>query len=120
MSTTTKKRPREKRARRSAGEARTFDHVSEASFGQICEAIQERAGEGVYPDCDCQPYRDVFTFGRWLDQGMAVRKGERALKISSFVKRDPKPGQDPTEERLIPKTLCLFCRCQVSEKEAPQ
>lgn len=95
-------------------EAIDFDHVSSRSALQIIEAIFARAATGQYPSCPCQPYRDVFTYERWKAQDYQVRRGEKSLRISSFRPIDV--GEELPEgkrRKLIPKTLALFCRCQV-------
>ena len=100
-----------------SSEATHFQGVSKASFLQVQEAISTRAAAGVHPHCLCSPYEEVFTFNRWKAQGLSVKKGEKALRISSFVPVELKDRSSETERqtRLIPRELCLFCRCQVEE-----
>ena len=67
--------------------------------------------------CDCEPYEDVFTFNRWKAQGFIVRKGEKAHRITIFIDKEvEKTKADGTKEikvKRIPRTVCVFCRCQV-------
>ncbi len=46
--------------------------------------------------CDCEPYRDILTAGRWRALGSAIRKGEHAVAHGGKY-----------------KTIPLFCRCQL-------
>lgn len=124
MTTATHKR-RTQRPRRNAEQAQSFSHQSLASEVQVAEAIAERAAAGVHPDCACLPYEDVFTYRRWEEQGMAVQKGEKAMKIATHVRMGGKVNEETGEEeggRLYPRIVCLFCRCQtkeVTEKPTP-
>ena len=48
-------------------------------------------------DCDCRPYVDILTAGRWRALGAHVKSGEHAnLRVGRF-------GNTP-----------IFCRCQVA------
>src|SRR4051794_38621055 len=84
----------------SAAEARTFDGISTNSAAQVLIALDERKETGIYPDCACEPYEDTFTFERWKAQGKQVRRGEKALRISSWIapkrrgERDDANGDD--------------------------
>lgn len=98
-------------------EARSFDRVSPRSYVQVDAQLS----------CDCKPYDDVYTFKRWIAQGFCVRKGEKAIKLQTFVegKRSaPDAGDSDAEVRregerpyLVARTLSVFCRCQVKELE---
>lgn len=131
MTTTTQRRPaksrgsaRVRRPQMTAGEATDFVRISLRSACIIEEAIKERREAGCYPGCRCEPYDDVFTFARWRAQGYFVRKGEKSLRLATWVPiagtAPPAPveeGADPPatvgRPRLKPKTTFLFCRCQV-------
>ena len=64
--------------------------------------------------CGCEPYEDVYTFGRWIAQGYCVRKGEHAIKIP-VVRTVEKEGEDG-ETKLVRMfgNGAVFCRCQVA------
>lgn len=67
-------------------------------------------------DCGCEPYRDVFTFRRWLAQGFGVQKGQKAVRlalVSTGTKTDEETGEITTFRRL--GSSAVFCRCQVRE-----
>ena len=38
--------------------------------------------------CGCEPYKDVFTYNRWLALGYQVQRGERSIKIPVIVERE--------------------------------
>ena len=115
---------RTKRPRHTAAEAQSFDTYSPASIAQVQDAIDARAEDGIHEDCQCQPYIDTFVIGRWADQGYLVKKGEKALRISTFAKTGGKfeaeneAGEKEERDRLRAVTAKLFCRCQVWTRAA--
>lgn len=121
MSTATKSRKSRgpKRPAMTADEARAFHGVSLMSYSQVVEQLA----------CDCEPYADIFTFGRWRALGYHVVKGQKAIKFASWVPvetADSKAAADGAEDgeqttrtgRLIPRTLSVFCRHQVEANES--
>lgn len=111
MATTTPRRPK-----MTADEARSFDATSLRSFSEVMEQLQ----------CECLPYRDVYTFRRWKAQGYYVRKGQKAIQYSTWIKPDNGRGDDDENDddqeqredpQLIMKRVSVFCRCQVEAKE---
>ena len=75
--------------------------------------------------CDCEPYRDVFTYQRWQAQGFQVRKGEHGVRITTWIDATEKraEGDEPEGERKVyrlPRAVVVFCRCQVDAKAAQQ
>jgi len=107
------------RAKMTPSEATNFAGVSIASVLQIQSAIADRAVQGTHVSCECQPYADVFTFARWKALGMSVKKGEKALRISTFAptgrtRSETNDEGEETERAILrPVECCLFCRCQV-------
>lgn len=84
-------------------EARTFTHKSESSYQQVKSQLS----------CDCEPYEDVFTYGRWKALGQQVQKGERSIKLQTWIPIvDKDENGDPVTTGVRPKTASLFCRCQ--------
>ena len=104
--TTATRSTRTRRPEMTPEEAQRFDRQSVASFAQVVASLQ----------CECEPYEDVFTFRRWQAQGFHVRKGEHGVKFLSFVPVDGRQSADGTEHEpyLMPRTLVVFCRCQVA------
>jgi hypothetical protein len=77
----------------SAAEALTFKHNRNRQPEVIAARLSNEIG------CDCQPYHDILTIGRWRALGALVRKGEHAVAHG---------GKN--------KTIPLFCHCQVEFK----
>ena len=88
----------------SSTQAVRFDH-----FSQVNADIVETS----FP-CECEAYKDVFTYRRWSAQGMQVRRGEKAVKITTF-----RPVKDEEGEIIgrAPVTSAVFCRHQVEVSE---
>lgn len=100
-----------RRPRMTEAEAKDFDHYSPANIVRVLDAM---AAKG----CQCQPYADVYTYGRWTAQGMQVQRGEKSIAIPIIVNGDDE--EDPDGEirpgvRLL-WTAHLFCRCQVQPR----
>ena len=114
MSNTGTRRKRPKRPRMTAAEARTFEGgLSLRSAAEVAEQL----------DCSCEPYADVFTYGRWQAQGFQVRKGEKAIRFSTWIRPgsgeasdDEDDAQGDEQPRLLKRRVFVFCRCQVDEK----
>jgi hypothetical protein len=80
----------------SAAESLTFKH----NRNKQPEVINARLSNEI--GCDCQPYHDILTIGRWRALGALVRKGEHAVAHG---------GKN--------KTIPLFCHCQI-EFQTPE
>lgn len=120
MSTATKTR-RTQRPKMSAGEATHFERMSVASYAQCVTELEQRRAES-YADCKCEPYADLYTFNRWRAQGYHVRKGEKAIRFSTWLPVEGKATTDDNGEmvnaaapHLIPRLAFVFCRCQVDQ-----
>lgn len=119
MVTTTKtRRTRPTRPKMTPEEAQHFDRLSVASYAAVKLQLS----------CDCEPYRDVFTYARWRAQGFQVKRGEKAARVTVFTPVDGAEGErelDPEDEerqesgrkRTRPWTAFVFCRHQVKPKE---
>jgi hypothetical protein len=67
--------------------------------------------------CGCEPYKDVFTFKRWIAQGYCIKKGEHGIRIpviGQSVKTD-QTGQEITKKYFT--NSAVFCRHQVVKLE---
>ena len=84
-----------------ATQATTFDSYS--------------VGNAAYLDsilaCGCAPYVDIFTFKRWIAQGLVVRKGQKAIKVP--VLKSTTTDEETQEVKKLFTTASLFCRHQV-------
>ena len=90
--------------------ARAFNGYSIANAAHVLGALAERG-------CTCQPYADVFTFGRWIAQGRAVRKGEHGIKLPVIIHGE-KVDQESGERSgfTMRRTSAVFCRCQTEAR----
>lgn len=85
-----------------------FTHYS------IHNAVQAELG---CPTAECQAYRDILTFKRWLRKGFVVRKGEHGTKVTTWI---PVVETDDDGKQVVkgrrPKTVTVFCRHQVEPR----
>ena len=87
-------------------EARTFERYSAFNAATVKASLPLQGGM----PCGCEPYQDVFTFKRWIAQGRVVRKGEHAVRISTYA-----PITDKETGEIIgrrPWRSAVFCRHQ--------
>jgi hypothetical protein len=93
-----------KRKRLTSDEARTLDTTLTKNALIVATTLE----------CRCEPYRDVFTFRRWLAQGQAVRQGEKGLRLL-YIGNEEQEGPDGTVEmKRVKSRSVVFCRCQVA------
>ena len=107
---------RRERPQITAEQARRFTRESLNSYGQIVQALEDRRPT-AHAECRCEPYVDTFTFGRWIPQGFHVRKGEKAIRLATWVPVEGKEDDDESAPYLLPRTVFIFCRCQVDPNE---
>ena len=86
-----------------AQQATSFERTSAGNALKVSTALK----------CGCEPYKTVFTYNRWLAQGMQVQRGEKAIRLPMIkaVGRETQEGQ--TETKRIFTTSRVFCRHQV-------
>ena len=94
----------EKREKMTAGEAVTFSRYSVFNAATVRHTLT----------CGCEPYKDVFTFGRWIAQGFGVNKGEKSIKLPVVRTEDKEDG---TTAKIFHNSP-VFCRHQVSKRGA--
>jgi hypothetical protein len=95
-----------------AEEARQFDHMSAQNAVLLRDAAALRG-------CECEPYRDWFTYGRWRAQGYQVQKGEHGVRLGIIIKserREQVDGEEKVTTTRRPWSTHVFCRCQVQAK----
>ncbi len=117
MQTATRPRPRRHhRQPMTETEARHFpEGERETSAARFIAARDGRIANGVHPsDCTCEPYRDAYTFGRWLAQGWHVCKGAKACVLPLYRNEEDDDG-NKTGRRFRTRSY-VFCRCQVSRQ----
>lgn len=92
-----------------AGQARTFTTYSGQNAAIVRTSLQ----------CECEPYKDVFTYNRWQAQGMQVRRGEKSIRIPVMAERTTEDEDGNEKFYRIKTTAPVFCRCQVDPKGMP-
>lgn len=98
-------------------EATKFEQRSTTSY-KIARACRQ--------ECDCEPYRDMYTYRRWQAQGFQVRRGEKAIRLPlvKYIARKEEESEEAVEVKILGQSY-VFCRCQVgnngngSNGEAP-
>lgn len=94
----------------SAQEAQTFTHHSASNAEQLEIAAALKG-------CSCQAYQDWYTYKRWRAQGFQVQRGETGEKIVTYISKLEKNEAGEDLLQLIPRTVSVFCRCQVKPIE---
>jgi len=92
-------------------QAQTFSGYSRANAAVLTMTAEVKR-------CQCQPYKDWFTYQRWLAQGYQVQKGEHGIRLTTWIavtKKDEDGNEVVTGRR--PKSYTRFCRCQVKAIE---
>ena len=90
-----------------AEDARSFGGESKANALRLMLAARDRG-------CTCKPYEDWFTFGRWIAQGFAVRKGEHGVKLPVVIQGQAEATEtEPAKTYTMLRRTTVFCRCQV-------
>ena len=93
-----------------AEQAVTFERHSLTNAMILAQAAADRG-------CECEPYKDWYTYRRWAAQGYQVQRGEKSVALLTYAeteKTDEKTGKVITSTR--PWTSRVFCRCQVKPK----
>jgi len=62
----------------------------------------------------CEPYKDWFTFKRWVAQGLHIRRGEHGLRIGVIVEKSTDRKDPKAEVSQAFRTVPVFCRCQLA------
>jgi len=91
-------------------DATSFNRFSAYNAGVLAEAAEQRG-------CQCVPYKDWFTYNRWLAQGMQVKKGEHGVHLITIVTKETKTDDGTIKVEQFKKVAVVFCRCQVKEAE---
>lgn len=89
-----------------AEQAVRFERHSPTSAAILAMAAAERG-------CECEAYRDWFTYRRWQAQGYQVRRGEHGVQLPTYVEVEVKGDDGTVTTRRRPVMTTVFCRCQV-------
>lgn len=76
-------------------------------------SIQNAATVADALECGCEPYRDVFTYGRWQALGFQVQRGQKAVKIPVIIQTEHEDEEGNVTHRRQFWTGAVFCRHQV-------
>jgi hypothetical protein len=97
-----------------AEQATTFEHGP--SIPNMLAVLDDLRTRHVCQG-DCQPYRDVFTYNRWLAQGQQVQRGQHGARIPVIVHADQEDPEGNRQAFTMRRTSVVFCRCQVKPRE---
>ena len=64
----------------------------------------------------CTPYKDWFTFGRWVKQGFHIQRGSKATRIPILIEKGTIDRHGKVAIEKYPRIASVFCRCQVDSK----
>lgn len=87
-------------------------HESTMNYEAIIEGMLEKGIEIA----DIKPRENVFTFKAWIALGRVVRKGEKGVKVVTFVpckKKDKETGEETRFRK--PHTTHVFHISQTEE-----
>lgn len=90
-------------------QAQHFDHKSLTSE-MILTMVAEAKG------CSCRPYVDWYTYRRWQALGYQVQKGEKGTRLTTYIKVTKTDDKGNEKEVTVPRSVSVFCRCQVKPK----
>ena|SRR5258708_32630928 len=66
------------------------------------------------------PLQNCFTFKKWMEKGYQVKKGEKSIRITTFIHKVT--TNEKTGEKMViqtyPKTVCLFYYLQVEKTKS--
>jgi len=79
--------------------------------------FSKKNAESLQSTCKhCKPYKDWFTFGRWVKQGFHIKKGGHATRIPILIEKGSRDRHGKVSVERYPITASVFCRCQVEAK----
>ena len=110
-----KRRRRRKTPQMTAEDARHFSQGHSTRQAMILDMAAAERG------CNCEPYQDWFTYGRWRAQGQQVQQGEKGTNLAIYIeteKEDKETGEITRGKR--PWHTRVFCRHQVAKREQKQ
>lgn len=95
------------------------DSTSEINSKIVLEAVKQRFPEWV---AQCTPYVNVLTLRAWNQRGYRVKKGEKAIRVSTLLpiwKEDPAKGEK-VQVGTRPGKAYVFALPQVEKKQVEQ
>jgi len=86
-------------------QATQFDYFSEKNAQKLQSTCKH-----------CEPYKDWFTFARWVRQGFHIQKGSHSTRIPILIEKGTKDKHGKVVIEKYPIMASVFCRCQVDSK----
>lgn len=83
-----------------------------ASLENDLAVMAEFAERGI----EANPREDVFTYNAWLAQGRQVMKGEKGVRITTWIKTKDKETGEYTG-KMFARTVSVFHISQTTEAE---
>lgn len=96
-----------KRAKMTTEQAKQFKGMSVGNMALVMQGLNGK--------CACEPYADVFTYGRWRALGHQVRRGEHGIRLPVIVETEDKNDEGEVVARKLLHSSAVFCRCQVDQ-----
>lgn len=93
--------------------SRAQGNMSTRNYGAIIQGFAER---GI-PESEIRPRENVFTFHAWRAQGRTVRKGEKGVRVTTWIPADeireskrgkPNPRKRKARGGMVPTTAHVF------------
>ena len=75
-----------------------------ANYPAIFAGFAER---GI-PEAEILPRVNVFTYNAWKAKGRQVRKGEKSVRVTTWITMRPKAGDPEGKPGRRPKTAYVF------------
>ena len=76
-------------------------------------------------ESDILPRENVFTYHAWRALGRQVRKGEKGVRVVTFIQRERKTkdadtGETKVQTYSVPRTVSVFHISQTDERKGVQ
>lgn len=104
-------KPLNKEELRAEALSRARNGTSFANYPAIVEGFRAK---GI-PEHDIEPRVNVFTYNAWLAKGRQVRKGEKGVKIFTWIVVG---DQDDENGRKVMKATTVFHVSQTDDRDA--
>ena len=94
------------------------------SWSNFPAIIQGFTARGI-PEEQILPRENVFTYQAWRALGRQVRRGERGVRVITYIQRDEKTEDSETGEVKIrtysvPRSVSVFHISQTDERKGAQ
>ncbi len=96
--------------------------LTNRSLSNYPTIFREFMNRGI-PESDIEPRVNIFTYQAWRALGRQVRKGEKGVKVCTFIPMDSKETDKETGEVKIkissrPRMTTVFHVSQTDKREA--